>query len=113
MNTGTDVGVLTAVVLAMAINSMVTSPYASMMTEMFPTRIRYTALSLCYQFAPIVAGGFAPLIALALLQQFDSYVPVALYLVAAAAITFVSILFVRETRGVDLREVDRRLDSHS
>ncbi len=106
MNTGNDAAILLAVVLAMAINSMVTSPYASMMTEMFPTRIRYTALSLCYQFAPILAGGFAPLIAVALLEKFHTFVPIAIYLVFAAAVTFVSILFARETKGADLYAVD-------
>lgn len=106
MDTGHDAAILLAVVLAMAINSMVTSPYASMMTEMFPTRIRYTALSLCYQFAPIVAGGFAPLIAVSLLESFHSYLPIAIYLILAAAVTFIAILFARETRGTDLYAVD-------
>ncbi|SMD57668.1 Inner membrane metabolite transport protein YhjE [Acinetobacter baumannii] len=64
--------------------------------------IRYTALSFCYQVAPIMAGSLAPLIALTLLKEFNSSIPISLYLVAASLISIVSILLVKETKGRSL-----------
>jgi MFS family permease len=106
MGTGSPVAMFVAMATAMVINAMVTAPYASLMTEMFPTPVRSTALSFCYQVAPIFAGGFAPLIASALLNVFNSWVPVAVYVGVAALITLVSVMLARETSGVDLEDVD-------
>jgi hypothetical protein len=77
------------------------------MAEMFPTRMRYSGVSLGYQVTAIVAGSFAPIIAVRLLSVYHSSVPIALYLAAAAAVTVVAVLFARETKGVDLADVDR------
>ena len=49
----------------------------------------------------------APIIAAALLQRFDSWVPVAIYLAIAAAITLVAVISMRETKGSSLHELDR------
>ena len=53
------------------------------MSEMFPTRMRYSGVSLGYQVTSIVAGSLAPIIATALLGAYGSSVPVAMYLMAA------------------------------
>ena len=106
MDTGNDWIVMAAITLGLAIESLTYAPYSALMTEMFPTNVRYTALSLCYQFAPILAGSLAPLIALSLLQKFDSSTPIALYLVGAAVISIVAVSFAKETKGKSLREVD-------
>lgn len=106
MDTGNDWMIMGAIVLGLAIESMTYSPYSALMTEMFPTNIRYTALSLCYQVAPLMAGSLAPLIALSLLDRYHSSTPIALYLVGAAAISIVCVSLAKETRGKSLREVD-------
>lgn len=106
MDTGNDWIVMAAITLGLAINSLTYAPYSALMTEMFPTNVRYTALSLCYQFAPILAGSLAPLIALSLLQKFDSSTPIALYLVGAAVISIVAVSFAKETKGKSLHDVD-------
>ncbi|MDO5752465.1 fosfomycin efflux MFS transporter AbaF [Arthrobacter sp.] len=106
MDTGNDWIIMTAIALGLAIESMTYAPYSALMAEMFPTRVRYTALSLCYQFAPLLAGSLAPLIALTLLKNFNSSVPIALYLVAASVISIVAVSLTKETRGKSLREVD-------
>ncbi len=77
------------------------------MSEMFPTRMRYSGVSLGYQVTSIVAGSLAPIIAAALLQRFDSWVPVAIYLAIAAAITLVAVVSLRETKGSSLHDLDR------
>ena len=76
------------------------------MAEMFPTRMRYSGVSLGYQVTSIVAGSLAPIIAVKLLDVYDSSVPVAIYLAVACAITLVAVFFARETKGIDLASLD-------
>src|SRR5699024_12241714 len=80
--------------------------HAAHIVEMFPTRTRDSGVSTGYHVTAIVAGSFAPFIAPALLQGFDSSVPTAIYLAAAAAVSFIALLFTRETKGIDLRSLD-------
>jgi hypothetical protein len=53
-----------------------------------------------------VAGSLAPIIAVKLLEVYDSSVPIAIYLAVACAITLVAVLFSRETKGIDLASLD-------
>lgn len=77
--------------------AMMYGPEAAFMAELFPTRIRYSGISLAAQLAGIVAGGLAPIIATALLAKAGHYWPVAVYLIVMAAISFFSALFAPET----------------
>lgn len=106
MDTGNDWIIMAAIVLGLFIESMTYSPYSALMTEMFPTNVRYTALSLCYQVAPLLSGSLAPLIALSLLEHYHSSTPIAVYLIAAAVISIICVGLAKETRGKSLREVD-------
>jgi len=106
MDTGNEWLIMAAIVLGLAIESMTYSPYSALMTELFPTRIRYTALSLCYQVAPLLAGSLTPWISLTLLKHYKSSTPIALYLVGAALISIVAVSFAKETKGKSLREID-------
>lgn len=72
-------------------------PEASFMSELFPTRIHCSGISLSAQLAGVVAGGLAPLIATALLAKSGHYWPVAVYLVAMAAISLFSAVCAPET----------------
>ncbi|WEJ73048.1 fosfomycin efflux MFS transporter AbaF [Pseudomonas sp. PSE14] len=106
MDTGNDWLIMAAIALGLAIESMTYAPYSALMAELFPTHVRYTALSLCYQVAPIFAGSLAPLIAVSLLKEYNSSTPIAWYLVGASLISLVAVGLTRETRGKSLREVD-------
>jgi len=81
-------------------------PQAAFMAEMFPTRIRYSGVSLSYQVTSIFAGSLAPLIAAALLAATGSGTPVAIYVAAASLITGIAALAARETRGKTFEEID-------
>ena len=75
---------------------------ASMYTEMFPTRVRYTGVALGTQLGFIVAG-FAPTIMQAIKGQGSTgWVPVAVFAAVAMLIAAASAWSARETRGVDL-----------
>ena len=67
-------------------------PQAAFFSELFGTNVRYSGASIGYQLASPFAGGLAPLIATALLQwSGDESWPVAIYLIATAAITLTAI----------------------
>ena len=102
MDTGNDWLIMLAIIFGLFIQSMTYSPYSALMTELFPTHIRYTALSLCYQVAPILAGSWAPLIALSLLKEYNSSIPISIYLVGASVISIFCIMLVKETKGKEL-----------
>ncbi|MET4428067.1 MFS transporter [Mycolicibacterium sp. 624] len=106
MNSGDFVIVTTAITLGLIIHAFMYAPQPAIMAEMFPTRMRYSGVSLGYQVTSIVAGSLAPLIAVKLLEIYGSSVPISIYLAAACAITLVAVLFTRETKGVDLESLD-------
>jgi len=106
MNSGNYVIITAAVTLGLMIHAFMYAPQPAIMAEMFPTRMRYSGVSLGYQVTSIVAGSLAPLIAVKLLDIYDSSVPIAIYLAVACAVTFVAVLFTRETNGLDLESLD-------
>jgi hypothetical protein len=80
-------------------------PQAAYYSELFGTRVRYSGASLGYQLASVFAGGFAPLIAAALLAaNNDSPTLVAAYMVAMGVITVVATYFARETYRDEIDE---------
>ncbi|HEY3356802.1 MAG TPA: MFS transporter [Polyangia bacterium] len=81
----------------------VTAVLGTLYSEIFATNVRYTGVTLGYQIGAALAGGTAPLVATTLLAAFDdSWVPVALYVMLAGAVSLGCILVTRETRGADL-----------
>jgi MFS family permease len=97
---------MAAVILGLMIHALMYAPQPAIMAEMFPTRMRYSGVSLGYQVTSIVAGSLAPAIATWLLDRFGTWVPIAVYLAGAAAITLVAAWFTRETNGIDLKSID-------
>ncbi|GAC1680417.1 MAG: hypothetical protein NVS9B9_31790 [Ktedonobacteraceae bacterium] len=63
----------------------------SFISERFGTKLRCTGASLGYQLASVTAGGPAPIIAVAIVSAYHSYVPIARYMIFMCAITFVSV----------------------
>lgn len=106
MNTGSYLLIMGAVILGLMIHALMYAPQPAIMAEMFPTRMRYSGVSLGYQVTSIVAGSLAPAIATWLLDKFGTWVPIALYLAGAAVITLVAAWFTRETKGIDLHALD-------
>jgi MFS family permease len=80
---------------------------AAYFAELFGTRVRYSGASLGYQLASVFAGGFAPLIATALLAA-GGWELVALYVVVMGVISVVATLLARETLGTDFDQDDEQ-----
>ncbi len=79
-----------AVVLSLIPHDMQYGPQAAMIAECFTPRLRYSGASLGYQFASIIAGGPAPLIATALFAAYHSGYAIALYILACALVSFIA-----------------------
>lgn len=106
MDTGNYAVVTAAVTIGLVFHALMYAPQPAIMAEMFPTRMRYSGVSLGYQVTSIVAGSLAPLIAVKLLDIYGSSVPVAIYLAGACLVTLVAVVFVHETNGIDLESLD-------
>jgi MFS family permease len=83
--------------------TMVYGPIAAMLVEMFPTRIRYTSMSLPYHIGNGWFGGLLPTTAFAIVAQTGNMYNGLWYPIIIAAVTLVvGTLFVRETKDVDI-----------
>jgi MFS family permease len=102
---GSNALIILAIVIGLVLHASMYAPQAAFITELFPTRIRYSGVSIAYQLTAIFAGSLAPIIALWLYKDLHSSVPVSVYVAIACAISGVSALLARETRGVELSEI--------
>ena len=83
--------------------TMVYGPIAAMLVEMFPTRIRYTSMSLPYHIGNGWFGGLLPTTTFAIVAQTGNMYNGLWYPIIIAAVTFVvGTLFIRETKDVDI-----------
>ena len=86
--------------------TMVYGPIAALLVEMFPTRIRYTSMSLPYHIANGWFGGFLPASAIAIVAATGDIYAGLWYPIVFASITVViGLLFVREPRHVAIDAV--------
>jgi MFS family permease len=83
--------------------TLVYGPIAAMLVEMFPTRIRYTSMSLPYHIGNGWFGGFLPTTAFAIVAATGDIYSGLWYPVLVAGLTLViGTFFVRETKDVDI-----------
>jgi MFS family permease len=98
------VAILTLLVIYV---TMVYGPIAAMLVELFPTRIRYTSMSLPYHIGNGWFGGLLPTTAFAIVAQTGNIYNGLWYPIIIAAATFViGMLFVKETKNVDIYAKD-------
>jgi len=98
------IAILTVLVIYV---TMVYGPIAAMLVELFPTRIRYTSMSLPYHIGNGWFGGLMPTIAFAMVAQNGNMYYGLWYPIVIAAATFViGLIFVRETKDVDIYAED-------
>ncbi|HEX6783764.1 MAG TPA: MFS transporter [Sphingomicrobium sp.] len=102
---GSNSLIILAIVVGLVLHASMYAPQAAFITELFPTRIRYSGVSIAYQLTAIFAGSLAPIIALWLYKDLHSSVPVSIYVAIACAISGVSALLAKETKGVELAQI--------
>ncbi|MQA80032.1 MAG: MFS transporter [Streptosporangiales bacterium] len=98
-NTG---AVLFAMVVGIAIGiGAMFGPQGAFFAELFSARVRYSGFGMGREIGGAVVGGFAPLIAVALLEATGGYRSVCLFLIATCVVTVIAVSRARETRGID------------
>ena len=98
---------INGIVLGLMPNSIMYGPHASFIVEQFSPRLRSTGSSLAYTFAGVIGGAIAPLMFTLLLSQFGTWIPVAIYVAVAAAVTLVGLALGRDNDTVE--DLDYRL----
>lgn len=85
----------------LALLCLMYGPQAALFAELFPVEVRYSGASLGYQIGAVVGGGFAPMIATALVARFHTSASIAVYLAVMCAISLIStvILSLRARAG--------------
>src|SRR5215204_2213102 len=84
--------------------SMMYGPQAALYAEMFSARVRYSGASLGYQGASVFAGGLAPIIMVWLLEKTGTSLSISFYILAMAAITFLSVYLITQTYEDEMAE---------
>jgi metabolite-proton symporter len=99
-------GALTMIAVGMALMGFTYGPLGTVLSELFPTEVRYTGSSLTFNFAGILGASFAPYIATWLARNYGlAYV--GFYLCGAAALSLIGLALIPETKDEDLNAVAR------
>jgi MFS family permease len=101
MFTGGEGGALGMMALGLALMGLTYGPLGTVVSELFPTPVRYSGSSLAFNFAGILGASFAPYIATWLAKNYGlNYV--GYYLAGSAVLTFAGLLMIRETKDESL-----------
>jgi metabolite-proton symporter len=102
LDTAAPVLVFIAIAISLITHDMQYGPQAALIAEAFTPRLRYSGSSLGYQFASIIAGGPAPLIATALFAAYHSGYAIAVYIAVCCLISVISAAMMPDHTGTDI-----------
>lgn len=95
--------IITAVMIAMNFgHGMMFGPESAYFPELFGARVRYSGASFGFQVSAALGGGFAPIIATAMVGYFGGTTGVSIMMIILALITLAAAIAARETKGVPL-----------
>jgi MFS family permease len=98
-------GALGMMTLGLSLMGLTYGPLGTVVSELFPTPVRYSGSSLAFNFAGILGASLAPYIATWLARNYGLQY-VGYYLSVSAVLTFVGLLMNRETKDDDLGPKD-------
>jgi len=101
MFTAGTAGAVLTMALGLLLMGFTYGPLGTVVSELFPTQVRYTGSSLAFNLAGILGASLAPYIA-TWLAQTHGLPYVGYYLSASAVLTLVGLLSIRETKDDDL-----------
>jgi metabolite-proton symporter len=96
-------GAVMMMAVGLSLMGLTYGPLGTLLSELFPTPVRYTGSSLAFSFAGIAGASLAPYIATWLATKYGLQY-VGYYLSASAVLTFLGLLSIRETRDDDLAD---------
>ncbi|MFE4196653.1 MFS transporter [Paenarthrobacter sp. NPDC056912] len=91
-STGSVPVIFAAMAIVGSLGGVAYGAQAALFFELFPARVRYTGISLGFQFAAVLGGGLTPLLAASLAQSTGSTVPVSLYIAGLAVLMIICTL---------------------
>jgi MFS transporter, MHS family, shikimate and dehydroshikimate transport protein len=95
--------IFAAIMIAMNFgHGMMFGPESAYFPELFGSRVRYSGASFGFQTSAAIGGGFAPIIATAMVGYFGGTGGVSIMMIVLALITLAAALAARETRGIPL-----------
>jgi MFS transporter, MHS family, proline/betaine transporter len=102
-STGVPAYALIAQLILVVLLALYAGPGPAVYCELFPTKVRYTALSVGYNIPVAIFGGFAPFIATWLIHATGNPLSPAFYVIAASLVTLVTMIWVKETAFAPLQ----------
>src|ERR671916_1062097 len=104
LNTGNPVLIALSFSVGMVIFAMLYGPMGAFLPELYGTRLRYSGAAVSYNLGGVLGGALAPIIASQLLAATSASWSISLYVLAMAALSFVSVLLLSETHLSNLSE---------
>ena len=102
VGTSNGLGLMFTQSIAAVLLAMYAGPLCAVLAELFPTKVRFTALSIGYSLAVAIFGGFAPLIATFLIRETGSQVSPAMFVIFGAGISTVALLLIKDPTNAPL-----------
>jgi MFS family permease len=99
-STGSEL--IAATLLTLTCHGIVVGGMSAHFTELFPARVRYTAMSTAYSVAAVIGGALAPIIGTSILEIFHEPYVVGIYATAMVLPAIWAMATTRETKGSDL-----------
>lgn len=97
LNMHTFPAMLLAMLLALPLcHGAMIAAQPCLMVDLFPVEVRYTGLALGHEIGAVISGGISPMLAVAFLMMWDSYIPIALMLLAFALLALVALITIRQ-----------------
>lgn len=93
---------LAAQIMLAALIGWFIGPIPALLVELFPTSVRYTGMSISYNFCAAVFGGTTPMVATWLVQATGIKTIVAFYLMLCAVITLIALYFYKDKHNAPL-----------
>ncbi len=99
---------LLAYIMVYVFYSIWNGPYATVLSEMFPTSVRYTAVSFSYNFAVGIFGGFSPFVVTYLIAVTHNKLAPVYWLIPCLVLSLIAVLLYKETKGINLETIPDR-----
>src|SRR5579859_7535117 len=108
LDEGATLPVMVAIIVGLILHGAMYGPQAAFISELFPTRYRYSGVSIAYQLTSVFSGSLAPIIALWLLGVTHSTLAISIYVALSCAVSVFAALRARETSGDTYAQIDAR-----
>jgi metabolite-proton symporter len=107
IDTGSTAAIFLALLLALPLcHALTYGPQASIIPELFPTKLRYSGSGMAYTFGGVAFSAPVPFVAAAVYAETDSSWPLSIYIMVGGVLTLIAAILMRESRDDDIDWVD-------